>query len=753
MKRFLQAFVVILLVLGVAASSLAGSYTTHGYFYKPGYGEKGAVVYSLYNSALEATDAVIYSLTSLTSLISNWVIEDQILTMISVTCTYSDNNTFTLPGDYTSRFATGAVVQIQVAAGMVFSTVASSSYAAPTTTVNLNDTVLTDPITRVYVVATRDGLWPNGPGYVVARDYGTDRAALEAADAVAAAAGKELLITVAFPIDDDVTLESPKVSVQPGVPFAISTTKTLTINGSFNPGPYQVFACTGTGKVVFGPKAADKFWPDWWTAHVTPGTTDMTAAVQAAVTAATTNDLWGRVTLLGTTYKLTSPITAAAGFTLDGIAPGGANVGSTDKGGGTWFYLAHTGKGFSFLSTGGAYSDAYVKNLGTYRDQPAPGVGWAPTAHDYDFYLDGAIGVELNTIFLFNATKGIWAGGNSGRPRIYNIKGQCFDKGIVIASAHDKPSIAHIHFWPYWSDDANVKAYMKANFDAIQMMRSDGPALVDTFSLWGRSLLRISQGADEGAEKAVTTNLQATNFYADEGLYGLWIDNTVVDGFTGRFANFMHQGVTTGSIGILGEGANATIEMANVKLDHDDLNAIKFTGTGNQISITNLQAVYYNQSDTDVPAVDVATGNILSISPKPLITSDILGTGGIYAGAGQILVDAWRSYTPTVTAQTGTITTVGDVVANYKVIGSTVYVTLDITITTNGTGAGDLRVTLPYGTPATHSTGSGKETVTGGKGLMAWIQAGASYVLITNYDNTYPVTDTSRVIVTFEYLI
>jgi len=237
-------------------------YTPNNFFPKPPYRESGPTAYNAYNAALDATDAFLQTLVPLPDLINNWAIEDQIVTMIPVTCTYSDADTFTLPGDYTSRFAAGAVVQVQVAAGMAYSTVASSSYAAPTTTVNLSDTVLTDPITRVYVVATRDGLWPNGPGYVVARDYGTDRAALETADAVAAAADKELRITYAYTIDDDVTLAAPMVTVQPGVPFAVATTKTLTINGSLDAGLYQIFSCTGTGKVVFA--AGSTVYSGWF---------------------------------------------------------------------------------------------------------------------------------------------------------------------------------------------------------------------------------------------------------------------------------------------------------------------------------------------------------------------------------------------------------------------------------------------------------------------------------------------------------
>jgi len=272
MKKLLS----ILLIVGFLASGVVLGYATQPAQYKINLGD--ARWHTKLNAGL---DALWGNVTDFATLINNWAIEDQIVTMIPVTCTYSDADTFTMPGDYTSRFAVGKVVQVQVAAGMVFSTVASSSYAAPTTTVNLNDAVLTDPITRVYVVATRDGLWPNGPGYVVAADYGTDRAALATADGVAAAAGKTLMIGRTYAIDDDLTL-SANLEFQSGAILTVSDTKLLTINGSVTTGLYEIFIdgnATYDG-IVLGDKVAKTF-PEWWGA-VGDGVTDDGAAINAA---------------------------------------------------------------------------------------------------------------------------------------------------------------------------------------------------------------------------------------------------------------------------------------------------------------------------------------------------------------------------------------------------------------------------------------------------------------------------------------
>lgn len=56
--------------------------------------------------------------------------------------------------------------------------------------------------------------------------------------------------------------------------------KILTINGPFYAGLYQVFS--GAGTVYFGTGAVKEVHPEWWGNNTTPGTTDMTAEIQAA---------------------------------------------------------------------------------------------------------------------------------------------------------------------------------------------------------------------------------------------------------------------------------------------------------------------------------------------------------------------------------------------------------------------------------------------------------------------------------------
>lgn len=100
------------------------------------------------------------------------------------------------------------------------------------------------------------------------------------------------------------------------------------------------------------------------------------------------------------------------------------------------------------------------------------------------------------------------------------------------------------------------------------------------------------------------------------------------------------------------------------------------------------------------------------------------------------------SYTPTVTAQTGSLTTVS-AVGRWLRIGDLIQLQVYITVTTNGTGGGYINVTLPFttannGTPA---VGCGREDTVAGKQLQVRASPNSSSAVVFTYDNLYPAGD------------
>lgn len=95
---------------------------------------------------------------------------------------------------------------------------------------------------------------------------------------------------------------------------------------------------------------------------------------------------------------------------------------------------------------------------------------------------------------------------------------------------------------------------------------------------------------------------------------------------------------------------------------------------------------------------------------------------------------AWTSWTPTVTSNTGTITSYTLGYCKWTQSGKTVHLVGTVTITNAGTGSGPLKVTLPA-TPTTNVEASGREVGATGHAVTAECRTdGIAY--IQKYDNS-----------------
>ncbi len=101
---------------------------------------------------------------------------------------------------------------------------------------------------------------------------------------------------------------------------------------------------------------------------------------------------------------------------------------------------------------------------------------------------------------------------------------------------------------------------------------------------------------------------------------------------------------------------------------------------------------------------------------------------------------AWTAYTPTITAGSGSFTTVSGN-GRYLKIGKTVIIKIRVIITTNGTAASYVSATVPF----TAIAGSGGQLLQGrengginNKMLSGIIGDGVNTVIITTYDSVYP---------------
>ena len=273
---------------------MGGNNTENGFFFKPDYGDYGPVDYSRYNAALDATDLklqeVYTGLPALNALVTAWATVDEMLLLFPAAPTYVDGDTFTMPGDFTGWFTDGKRIQIDLGTdGLKSNVVATSSFADGVTTVNLTRSNLTSNLVQGWVTMSRNGVFPYGPGFVNALDFTADGtpllAGLQAALAAIGTSNQKTLVlpSGAWPITADQTIPA-NITLRPerGATFAVSNGKILTINGKFEGGLTQVFTCTGTGKVSFGPGSARSGATEWWGAKA-DGATDCTTAINAAI--------------------------------------------------------------------------------------------------------------------------------------------------------------------------------------------------------------------------------------------------------------------------------------------------------------------------------------------------------------------------------------------------------------------------------------------------------------------------------------
>lgn len=540
---------------------------------------------------------------------------------------------------------------------------------------------------------------------------------------------------------------------------SVPSSYTIAIVNDLNRGGTFIWSPTGTanGGTVFA--GATGYWNRQYSGALNvkwfgvkgDGVVDDTIYAQAAITYA--SSIGAELVFPVGVCRTTAPLNITQGLIIRGSHPIVKTTGmADDTSGGTWFYFDHLGQGFSLLNTNGYFTDTTFIDIGTKRNQPAPVSGWTPIDADYDIYCYGVADVTLRNVTMLNPTRGVFIGGNptngTGRLEIYNFKAQAMNTGILLDTTYDVTRLDQIHFWPFWQDDINVHLYTMANLDAIYSLRNDNPIMSNIFSIFARAGLRVGQGANGG-----TSKIHMVNADFDRGALGIWLDSSITTGCTGQFSNITTQGETgfAGSNGIFVEGIGSTLDFASYESGYSMQNAVSVTGTGNVLSFGTAKAISYDQQMAGLPAYAATTGNYITFATRPKAISG--GVGAKFGLTGTLVVDEWRTFVPVVSSGTGTITTLSAVSGLYKLVGNTVYCQFDITITTNGSGGGDIRLALPFGVNINNFSGQGREAASTGKMLNIYVPNDVKMAIVYNYDNTYPAFNGARLVGNFQYNI
>lgn len=173
-------------------------------------------------------------------------------------------------------------------------------------------------------------------------------------------------------------------------------------------------------------------------------------------------------------------------------------------------------------------------------------------------------------------------------------------------------------------------------------------------------------------------------------------------------------------------------------------NSIEWQGGATATQCSRFEV--YEKLTTTVAAIAKGTGTYTvgahDILIKTLDSENNTPTPTVETGAS--VAGVWISFTSTISASVGTITT-KSAAAFYKIDPNdpkVVYIRIAITVTTNGTGSGILQATMPFTAANDSVSGSmaGYEAVTGNS-VIGKILANTSTLQSVFYNATYPGAD------------
>lgn len=138
----------------------------------------------------------------------------------------------------------------------------------------------------------------------------------------------------------------------------------------------------------------------------------------------------------------------------------------------------------------------------------------------------------------------------------------------------------------------------------------------------------------------------------------------------------------------------------------------------------------YNSSFDCLVTTVLATANVDTVTV--LQCTDVTAT---WTNSQVLVSGAWMTATPTVTASSGTFTSVS-CDFRYRIIGKTAQFSANITITTAGTAAGNILFNLPFSPSRIHAGGGKEVSATGFQVNWQMFAPPSVQIAIAKYDNT-----------------
>jgi hypothetical protein len=285
------------------------------------------------------------------------------------------------------------------------------------------------------------------------------------------------------------------------------------------------------------------------------GVTDETEAIQRLLDAAAATPS-AEVFLPTGRYRIDGSLYIPANTTLRGAyqgpgrRPGAVLLATAGKG-------REDGPGCIVLRNG----SACLRNIAIeYPEQHAEAQEPIP----YPYAVTGGHSSRIEEVFLYNAYQGINLDAAHAN-LVRNIWGEPLRVGVNVDHGYDVSRIENVHFWPYFTLDKPLRAWVQEHGVAFQFGRSDWQYCLNVFSYGyhtGARFYRTGAVEDKGYAGG-TTNGNFVGFGADRCMVGVDVEDAFSIGVSFTNSLIAAFGTQDGRAIRLGDGNTGNLTFTN----------------------------------------------------------------------------------------------------------------------------------------------------------------------------------------------
>ena len=194
----------------------------------------------------------------------------------------------------------------------------------------------------------------------------------------------------------------------------------------------------------------------------------------------------------------------------------------------------------------------------------------------------------------------------------------------------DTGRLRDFHFWPFWSNDAGVRDYMRGYGKTVCIGRWDNPNIDGCFAIGYAYFVHVIQSA-----LGTLSKLAMSNCDADEGGFMLLIA-TGVNHATVQMSNCRTLGQNQGNVtpnfsNVQVNGNGCHVVMTNMEMRYPQINCVRVQGSGNVVDIAQATLGAWNQVNGGYAAIQAATaGNVINVKDSPTISESPVGSAPTY---------------------------------------------------------------------------------------------------------------------------